>query len=201
METIADFILWIETIRSELGQQVIAAKKLAVAFNERDIQLIRYDQIVRLEVLKSRINKEVEGVEQMESAAQIGHTKGTLLNSGLTFALGSLFMNTIGHKDSLKIGVQMAGSVLSKTVPFGRVLIGIGKGGLPEDLKIINVSRFARESNKTEPEVETSWKHNGYLLMTLQVFTQALDRVDRAILDESLSLPIKISEITKLITR
>lgn len=201
MEAIADFILWIETIRSELGQQVIAAKKLAVTFNERNIQLIRYDQISRLEALKYRINKEVESVKQMESAAQTGYTKGTLLNTGLTFAIGSIFMHSIGRKDSLGIGAQMAGSVLSKTVPFGTVLIRIGKEGIPEDVKVIPVSRLARESKRSKSDVVASLKRNGYLMMTLQVFTQALDKTKSEILDGSLSLPIKIGEITKQITR
>ena len=201
MEGIADFEKWVGEMRSELVQQVGTARRLAVTFVESNMRLIRHDQVSRLEILRSRINSEVEGVEQMESAAQIGHTKGTLLNSGLTFALGSLFMNAIGRKDSLEIGAQMAGSTLSRKVPFGTVLIGIGKKGIPEDVKVIPVSRLARDSKKSESDVKASLKQDGYLLMTLQMFTQALDRVKREILDGSLSLPIKISEITKRITR
>jgi len=143
----------------------------------------------------------VQNIKRSESASQSSANTGALLSSGTALIFGSLFMVKMGRKNALDIGSRMAGSVLSKKIPFGRVLIGIGKGGLPEDLKIINVSRFARESNKTEPEVETSWKHDGYLLMTPQVFTQALDKVEREILDGSLSLPIKISEITKRVTR
>jgi len=201
MEGIADFEKWVGEMRSELVQQVGTARRLAVTFVESNMRLIRHDQVSRLEILRSRINSEVEGVEQMESAAQIGHTKGTLLNSGLTFALGSLFMNAIGHKDSLKIGAQMAGSALSRKVPFGTVLIGIGKEGIPEDVRVIPVSRLARESKKSESDVVASLKRNGYLMMTLQVFTQALNKTKSEILDGSLSLPIKISEITKRITR
>jgi len=201
MEGIADFEKWVGEMRSELVQQVGTARRLAVTFVESNMRLIRHDQVSRLEILRSRINSEVEGVEQMESAAQIGHTKGTLLNSGLTFALGSLFMNAIGHKDSLKIGAQMAGAALSRKIPFGTVLIGIGKEGIPEDVRVIPVSRLARESKKSESDVVASLKRNGYLMMTSEVFTQALNKTKSEILDGSLSLPIKISEITKQITR
>ena len=60
MEGIANFKKWIREMRSELIQQVDKSRRLAVAFTETDTQLVRYDQVVRLEVLKSRINKEVE---------------------------------------------------------------------------------------------------------------------------------------------
>ena len=201
MEGIADFEKWIREICSELEQQQDTARQLAATFVENNMQLIRHDQVARLEVLKYRINSEVEDIERMESAAQTGYAKGTLLDSGLTFIFGSLFMNAIGRKDSLEIGAQMAGSVLSKTVSFDNVLIGIGKEGIPKDVTVVPVSRLARESNRSESEVEANLKRDGYLLMTPQVFTQALDKVKSEILDGSLSLPIKISEITKRITR
>jgi len=201
MEGITDFEQWIREMRSELGQQQDTARQLAATFVESNMQLIRHDQVARLEVLKYRINKEVEGIEQVESAAQTGYTKGALLDSGLTFVLGSLVMNAMGCKDSLKIAAQMAGSALSRKVPFGTVLIGIGKKGIPEDVRVIPVSRLARESKRSETDIEANLKRNGYLMMALEVFIQALDRVEREILDGSLSLPIKISKITKQITR
>ena len=201
METIAGLKKWIGEMRSELIQQGGTARRLTLAFDESNMRLIQHDQVARLEVLKSRINKTVEELERMESAAQTGYTEGILLNSGLTFIFGSLSMKAIGRKDSLKLGVQMAASVLSKTVPFGNVFIGIGKEGIPEDVRVILVSHLARESKRSESDVKASLKQDGYLLMAPQMFTQALDRVKREILDGSLSLPIKISEITKRITR
>ncbi len=200
MEDIADFEKWVGEMCSELIQQVGTARRLTLAFDESNMRLIQHGQIACLEVLKFTINKKVEELERMESAAQTGYTRGTLLDSGLTFIFGSLFMSAIGRKDSLEIGVQMAGSTLSRKVPFGTVLIGIGKEGIPEDVKVIPVSRLARESNRSESEVKTSLKHDGYLLMASEVFTQALNKTKSEILGGSLSLPIKISEITKRIT-
>jgi len=123
METIADFIQLIEVMRSELGQQVTAVKRLAVAFAESDIQLIRHDQVARLRILKSRILGEVENIKRIESAAQIGSTQGAMLGSAAAFTLGSLFVAAQGRKDALKIGARMASSVLSRKVPFGTVLM------------------------------------------------------------------------------
>ncbi len=91
METIADFIQLIKVMRSELGQETIVLEKLAVAFAEGAIKLIRHDQVTHLRILKSRIMQEVESVKRMESATEMGSTKGVFLGGGIAFALGSLF--------------------------------------------------------------------------------------------------------------
>ena len=70
---------------------------------------------------------------------------------------------------------------------------------MSEGLKIIPVSCFARELNKTEAEVEASLKGNGYLLMTPEVFAKILEKVEREILDGSVSLPMAIDEVIKRI--
>jgi len=199
METIADFIQLIEAMRSELGQQVIAVKRLAVAFAESDIQLIRHDQVARLRILESRIMGEVESIKRMESAAQIGSTKGALLGGWIAFTLGSLFMAARGRKDTSRIGLKLAISTLSKAVPFGTVLIAVGKGGLPDDIKVISLSCLARESNRSETEVEAGLEDNGYLLMTPEQFAELLDKVEQAVLDGFFSLPINIDKLNKQI--
>ncbi len=187
-------------MRSELQQQTIALERLAIAFAGSDIQLIRHDQVARLRILKSRIMEEVQNIKRSESASQSSANTRALLSSGTAFIFGSLFMAEMGRKDALDIGSRMAELSLTKNIPFGLVLIAIGKEGLPEDLKIIPVSRFARESTKTEPEVEVSWKHDGYLLVTPEQFAELLDKAAQAVLDGSLCLPIAVDELILLIS-
>ena len=186
-------------MRSELGQQVIAVKRLAVTFAEGDIQLVRHDQVTCLGTLKSRIMREVEDIKRMESAAQTGSDKGALLGGVIAFALGSLFAAARGRKDVPQFGARLAGSILSRAVPFGTVLIVAKKGGLPEDMKVIPLSRLARELNKSESEVEASLKHDGYRLMTPKTFAKVLDKMECGILDGSVSLPIVIDRIIEQI--
>ena len=198
METIADFKKWIEIMSCELGQQVAAIKQLVVAFAESNIQLIRHDQVARLGLLKAIIMQEVENIKRIESAAQSGSIKGVWFESGVKFVIGSLLAASSG-RDPLDTGMGMVESVLSKKVPYGTILIAIHEKGLPDDLKIVPVSRFARESNKTEPEVEMSWKHDGSLLMSPEEFAELLDKVEQAVLDGSFSLPVVIDEIIEQI--
>ena len=201
MESITDFEIQIKAIGLELEQQEVAVDKLALAFSECDTQLCRHDQVVRLRILKSRIMREVEDIKRMESAAQMRSTGNAFLGAGAAFTFGSLFLAAKGRQDASRIGLKLAISTLGKTVPFGTVLIAMGKGGLPEDLTIIPVSRFARESNKTEPEVEVSLKHDGYLLMTPGQFAELLDKVEQAVFDGSVCLPLARSEVMKQLTR
>lgn len=199
METIANFNKWIGTMFFKLEQQTIAFEELVVIFTESSVQLIRHDQVSRLQILKLRIMREVEDIKRMESAAQIGFTKGALLGSGVAFTLGSLFAAARGRKDASRIGLKLAISTLSKAVPFSMVLIAVGKRGLPDDLEVVTVSRLARESNKSESEVVTNLKNNGYLSMTPETFNKVLDKVERGILDGTFSLPINIDKLTKQI--
>ena len=201
METIASFEELIQTMRSELGEQAIAAQELAVAIEESERQIVRRDQVTRLRILRSRIMEEVQNIKRSESASQSSANTRALLSSGTVFIFGSLFMAEMGRKDALDIGSRLAELSLTKNIPFGLVLIAIGKEGLPEDLKIIPVSRFARESTKTEPEVEASWKHDGYLLVTPEQFAELLDQVEQAVLDGSVCLPLARSEVMRQITR
>ena len=200
METIASFEELIQTMRSELEQQTIALERLAIAFAGSDIQLIRHDQVARLRILKSRIMEEVQNIKRSESASQSSANTEALLSSGTAFIFGSLFMAQMGRQDALDIGSRMAELSLTKNIPFGLVLIAIGKEGLPEDLKIIPVSRFARESTKTEPEVEANWKHDGYVLVTPDQFAELLDKAAQAVLDGSLCLPTAVDELILLIS-
>ena len=200
MESIVDFEKRIGTMRSELEQQTITVERLAIAFAGNDIQLIRHDQVARLRILKSRIMEEVQNIKRSESASQSSDNTRALLSNGTALTFGSLFMAKMGREDALDIGSRMAELSLTKNIPFGLVLIAIGKEGLPEDLRIIPVSRFARESTKTEPEVEASWKHDGYLLVTPEQFAELLDKAAQAVLDGSLCLPIAVDELILLIS-
>jgi len=200
METIVNLSTRIKQLSLEVEQQTVAVSELAVSFADGAQRQVRNDQAILLRSLKTRIMWEVENIRRMELAAQSRDNNITLFGKApAAFILGSLYTAATRHKDAYKTGVKLAGSVLSKKIPFGMVLIGIGKEGLPEDLKIIPVSRFARESNKTEPEVEMSWKHDGSLLMSPEEFAELLDKVEREILDGSASLPMAVDEVIKRI--
>jgi len=143
----------------------------------------------------------VEDIERTESAAQYRATIKTLrIDAPAAFTLNSLLAYAIGIKDAPQFGLKSMLSTLAREKPFGTVLIAVGKRGLPEDLKIIPLSLWARDSNRKESEVEDSLKSDGYLLMTPEQFAELLDKVESGILDGSYSLPVGIDRLSLLTT-
>jgi hypothetical protein len=152
--------------------------------------LIRHDQIEYLNRIKNRILKEVQYIQRMETASQSGHNKGAIISGFAAFGLGSFFAAIGGHKDPVYTGLNLANAVLSEEIPFGTVLIAIGKKGIPKDLKIISLSRLARESNTSEEKIRTTLQDKGYILITPERFDTAFGKMVSNILDGSVSLPI-----------
>ena len=199
METMTDFEKRIKAMRLEIADQNKTIDELATSFNNNKQQIVQHDQIACLQTLRARILKEVEDTKRMESAAQRGSYQGNILCGLAVFAFSGLFAAMNNRKDALLIGVKAANSEMSKKIPFGSVFVAIGKEGLPEDVEVAPISRLARESNKSELEVEMSWKHDGSILMSPEEFAELLDKVEREILDGSASLPMAVDEVIKRI--
>lgn len=199
METTTSFEGLIQAIRSELGEQTIAIRELAIAIAESEIQIVRRDQVTRLGILKSRILGEVKDIERTESSAQSRANKYALLGASAAFTFGSLFVAATRHKGAYNAGVGLASSVLSRKAPFDTILIAIGVEGIPKDVRAIVISCLARESNRSESDVKTSLKRAGHLLLTPEQFTNLLDKVESGILDGAYSLPLTFNELRSLI--
>ena len=55
--------------------------------------------------------------------------------------------------------------------------------------------------SRSESEIVANFWNNGYLSMPPEAFAQVLNKVERGILDGSLSLPINIDKLTKQIPK
>ena len=150
MESIADITRWIRQLNTEVREQSSSVSELAVSLTKDKQQQDRRDQMVNLKLLKSQIIKEVEYIKRMETAAERGYIQGTLIHSAVAFSFSSLFDTIMGLKNPIQLGVRAADGILNKKAPYGKVLIAVGKGGLPKDLKVVSVSRMAREFNISE---------------------------------------------------
>jgi len=188
----------LQEMSHRLTDQIAAVNELAAVFTKGSRDMFRHDQAASLSILKIRIMNQVQNIDRVEAAAQTGRNRASLVTGIGAFTLGSILSVAIGNdKQPFKFGLRHALAGFSKEMPFGRVLISVGKEGLPGDVSVVPVSRLARESNKTEPQVELSLRHNGYLLMAPERFADLLDKVKQAVLDGSVSLPINFDELGK----
>lgn len=78
---------------------------------------------------------------------------------------------------------------------FRRVLVGVGPEGVPDDLRVVNVSQLAREWNVSESAVEKALLAQGLSLFTLQIFDELAAWLGREVLAGRIRLPYRPSEM------
>ena len=74
-------------------------------------------------------------------------------------------------------------------LPLGRVMLAVGQEGLPDDVRVINVSALAREANLEEVKVEETLVKEGHVLCTSRHFRELVAWLTQAILEGSARLP------------
>ena len=191
-----------------VAHQIVAVNELAAAFAQGSRDLLRHDQAASLRALKVRIVNEVQDIGWREAAARVGHNRAIPVRGIGAFALGSFLSAMTGIGDQpLKAGWRRVLDGFSKEVPYGRVLIAVGREGLPGDVSIVPVSRFARESNevvKIYTEEESAWRsgHQKELANLIAdarrrkfqaVLVWALDRLSR---EGALAIPSLVQKLS-----
>jgi len=187
---------YVEALCRQARDQAAALEPLGNIFAQEAKHLVRYDQAARLRSLKTRVLSEVNNIQRMETAASYGFTKATLITGITKLALGGLVAAVAHSGNAFSLGARLAESDLTKTAPFGNVMVAVGRGGLPNDVEVISLSRLARESGRLEPDIEAALQTHGYLLMTPEVLSRVLTELERSVLDGSLSLPVTSDQLS-----
>jgi len=73
----------------------------------------------------------------------------------------------------------------------------IGPGGVPDDVNVISLSRWARESGRSEARIEAALKAKGYRLMTSQDFSRFMEELESRVLGEMVALPVATSSLAQ----
>ena len=73
--------------------------------------------------------------------------------------------------------------------PFGRVLVAVGPKGVPDGLKVLNISSMSRAEGASELVVEKRLVTQGKLLITPKAFEQRMDWLAAEILAGRIGLP------------
>ena len=190
MDRMSTFQQSAEVLCRQAKEQAAVLEPLGDIFAQEAKRLVRYDQAVCLRWLNARVLHEVDDIQRMETAASDGFTKATLITGMTKLALGGLVATVTRSRKAFSVGARLAESNLSRTQPFGNVMVAVGRGGLPNDVEVISLSRLARESDRLESDIEAALQTHGYLLMTPKVFSRVLTGLERRVLDGSLSLPV-----------
>ena len=192
----------VEALHRQARAQLNALGAIAEVFAQEAEHLHRHDQAQSLDALQEKVAREVSHIRMMEDVAFCSFTKGTLISAAMKFALGAMIgaaARTGEHP--LSVGLQLAQSDLGRTAPFGAVVVAVGSGGVPDDVSVVPLSRWARELDSTERQLMTALKTRGYRLMTPEVFFKVLDDLKEKVLNKVLDLPVKASSLAQLVDR
>ena len=181
----------IEALHCQVKAQVDALGVLEKAFDKEAEHLRRLDQAQCLDALRAKVTQQVSYMRQMESDASYGFTKGRIIGSLAKFAVGSIMASALQTDEPpLLVGAKMAANDSVENRPFGKVMVAVGPGGVPDDVKVIPLSRWAREQSRTEAEIPAAMEAQGYYLATPEEFFGVLQEVKQHVLKGNVSLPV-----------
>jgi hypothetical protein len=186
-----DLQRWAARLRS-------TALSLISLFGEEAKRLDRIDEASRLETMRSYIDQQLQQFRRNEASKQYGRDRVDIMST-----LGGLAFTTVlkqvskGSRLSAFVGRALE-SASSEERPFGNVLVCIGPGGLPDDVKVAPISRLARESNRTETEVINDIQELGFLLLDEQAFHLLIEMLLDDVLGGQRRLPISLQELSKI---
>jgi metal-dependent amidase/aminoacylase/carboxypeptidase family protein len=133
----------------------------------------------------------------MERDAAYRYSDVRLMRGLAAFALGTLRAAVVNSEDPLSVGLRLAKGDLERKQSYGTVLVVIGPGGVPDDVNVISLSRWARESGRSEARIEAALKAKGYRLMTSQDFSRFMEELESRVLGEMVALPVATSSLAQ----
>ena len=186
----------LKTLQHRIRIQITALPQLAVVHQKEARRLRCHDQARRLRMLRVEVMEKVAQLQSMESTAQYVRSQGDLAVAVVRLGIEGLAAAVSGSREHpLWTGIRFASDALSKSQPFGQVQIAVGPKGLPDEVEVIPVSRWARDQGIGEAEVTRNLEVRGYRLMEPEAFSMLLDDVQEQLLRGILSQPVSLDAL------
>lgn len=171
-----------------------AAESLATLLDEEANRLKRGDQVERLHQLRCDIAKDLETARQAEDRASSRETALTAFDNVAGLAT-SLIAKDSNSKGFQALSDHLLAAPTYRKPVFGTVLVAIGPKGLPDDVHVVSVSCWARESKRPESEISKELRSGGKLLFSERSFSLLIDTLSNKILNGELSLPVSVERL------
>ncbi|MBI4303780.1 MAG: hypothetical protein HY665_05535 [Chloroflexi bacterium] len=187
----------LEDLRKKVSQLATAADSLPAMLQEEALRLQRNDQVARLKALHSTIQEEATWAERGEMAARRGQSEVKAIASVMGLG-GALLGAALRNERLLRVSQGLAEATGRRDSPFGTVLVSVGPKGLPEDVKVIFISRWAREYGHDETVVMNELEKRGHLLFSLQDFSLLIDRLADEVLKGNATPRVGVEALSKI---
>lgn len=171
---------------------------LITLFAREANRLNREDEASRLKALYSFIKQQLDRAKSSEDVASDGHIQAGLISSLGGLALGGIVKQVSKNKRISAFADHLFEMPTSEERPFGTVLICIGPMGLPDDVRVVCISKLARESNRPESGVIKEMQEPGCLLFDEKAFSLLIDRLVDDVRNGRLRLPISRETLSQV---
>jgi len=198
MEGLNSFHTHLKNLHHQAKRLTSTCLSLVTQFAQEANRLNREDEASRLKALYSSIKQLLDLAKRSEDSASYGHSKADLISSLGGLALGGIVKRVSKNKRLSSFADYLLEIPTSEERPFGTVLVCIGPMGLPDDVRVVCISKLARESNRPESEVIKEMREPGCLLFDEKVFRLLIDRLVDDVRDGQLRLPISRETLSQV---
>ncbi len=186
MESLRESRQWIAALKGQARTQAEALEVIRNAFGKEADHLRRYEEVRSLEHLRERVAQEVAAIERSETSALRASTKATLATGVAKLAIGTVIgAMARSEEHPLSFGWRLAANDFTRKEPFGTVVVAVGPEGVPLDVDVVSISRYARRSGRSELNVRAALERDGHKVMTPEAFYSLLDRLKKDALTEA----------------
>jgi hypothetical protein len=169
------------------GNSASACQQLEYVLTKGAAKIKRKSELEMLEKLATRIEGELEEANGVEQRARDAFQRSESISEA-----GKLFTLVINRPDWEKvIEARVAARRSQKPQTFGRTMVCVGTGGLPDDVSVVPVSKLARMQNRKESEILDEFRNQGKVLVSPSVFHNMLELLSKNINEGKLSLPVQ----------
>lgn len=198
MEGLTRFTTILKDLRRQVEEMTSAGLSLVKLLADEANLMNRKDDISRLEASRSTILEQLNQAKRSEDTAKSGYTKGRLVISLTGLAVGGIIRLASRDERVRAFSGHILDNLGGEELPFGTVLICVGPRGLPDDMRVVCVSRLARESKRVESEVIDELKRRGHLLTNEYGLSPLIDRLINDVEEGRLLLPVSTEKLSKL---
>jgi hypothetical protein len=187
---------YIVSLREHLRERGVAYQDLDDFLATGADRLARNADVKTLQNLAARLTRQAEEVISCESSAQGSSVEINMLGklTGLVVKdVLSGVSRTIWHPEIFD--QETTARRLRRQNSFGTIMVCAGKGGLPDDIHIVSISRLARTHNRTESEIKREIWKRGERLFSLGHFRSIITALIEDVAEGNLHLPIPLGQL------
>ncbi len=198
MEDLVSFHAYLKNLGHQAGILAEAAVSLSKSFQAEADRLTREDGVQRLKSIHADVVEELQQAELRESSASRRYAK-TNLRFSITGTIAKVIVAAITEDKLVRNNVNQAfDRHAGKKLPYGMVMVCVGPKGMPDDVRVVSMSRLARESNRPERQVVGDLEGQGSLLFSEKAFSLLIEKLIGDVREGRLALPISTEKLSQM---